>query len=268
MQKQLGWLGVLGVFAALVLPTPAIEAQNPDYVLFVEDQAVPAEGSFPVEILLDNSQGEAAYAWTFGVCHDPAALSVTSADLSDRVEDLLLYDPFLVSIEYFADGFNVGVVLNGPFFLQMIPPSVGPLVVGNYSHTLSPGESTSVTVCETLDQFNLPIYLDIGSTTNGNPSVLPGTLTVLPAHAWIRGDANDDGTVDLADGVFVMNELFLDGPIGSCFDAKDANSDGAFELTDAIFILNGLFLGAPPPAAPYPDCGFVLGDCVFQASCP
>ena len=92
MQKQLGWLGVLGVFAALVLPTPAIEAQNPDYVLFVEDQAVPAEGSFPVEILLDNSQGEAAYAWTFGVCHDPAALSVTSADLSDRVEDLMSFE--------------------------------------------------------------------------------------------------------------------------------------------------------------------------------
>jgi hypothetical protein len=67
---------------------------------------------------------------------------------------------------------------------------------------------------------------------------------------FLRGDANEDGAVDVSDAVFILRFLFLGGPGPSCLDAADADDDGRLELTDAIFALNHLFLGGPPPPPP------------------
>jgi hypothetical protein len=68
-----------------------------------------------------------------------------------------------------------------------------------------------------------------------------------------RGDSNDDGSVDLTDGVFVLNYLFLGGPAPECLDAANTNADENIDLADGVFVLNYLFLGGPPPPAPGPD---------------
>ena len=73
-----------------------------------------------------------------------------------------------------------------------------------------------------------------------------------------RGDANDDGTVNIADGVFVLNFLFTE--IVSelpCPEAGDTNDDGGVNISDGLFILNYLFVGnGQAPPAPGPDaCG-------------
>ncbi|MGQ9589143.1 MAG: hypothetical protein ACUVYA_02485 [Planctomycetota bacterium] len=73
-----------------------------------------------------------------------------------------------------------------------------------------------------------------------------------------RGDANADGGLDLSDGVFVLNYLFLGGPTPGCLEAANANDDGGLDLSDGVFILNYLFLGGPAPPAPGPvgePCG-------------
>jgi hypothetical protein len=38
-------------------------------------------------------------------------------------------------------------------------------------------------------------------------------------------------------------------------DAADPNDDGQINITDGIYILNFLFLGSPNPASPHPNCG-------------
>ncbi|MGQ9590869.1 MAG: PKD domain-containing protein [Planctomycetota bacterium] len=71
-----------------------------------------------------------------------------------------------------------------------------------------------------------------------------------------RGDSNADGAINITDGVFTLNYLFLGGPEPPCAEAADANDDGAANITDGIYILNYLFLGGPAPPAPGPDvCG-------------
>ena len=70
-----------------------------------------------------------------------------------------------------------------------------------------------------------------------------------------RGDANADGSINITDGIFVLNFLFLGGPTPTCLEAANPNDDEAVNITDGIYILNFLFLGGPQPAAPYPSCG-------------
>jgi hypothetical protein len=92
-------------------------------------------------------------------------------------------------------------------------------------------------------------------------------LTLTPsgppgAQPFIRGDANDDEFVDIADGIWIINELFYDGPETECKAAADANDDDRIDIADSMYIFNhqlqpgrqstNLF---PAPPAPYPNCG-------------
>ncbi len=74
-----------------------------------------------------------------------------------------------------------------------------------------------------------------------------------------RGDANTDGAVNIADMIFMLNDLFGDGGAPSCLETADVNGDAAYNIADAIFGLNRLFGDGPPPidgAGPEgTDCG-------------
>ena len=72
---------------------------------------------------------------------------------------------------------------------------------------------------------------------------------------FVRGDANDDGSIDITDGVFTLNWLFAGGSEPGCLAAADANDNSSVDLSDAIYILGFLFMGGRPPAMPFPDCG-------------
>ena len=72
---------------------------------------------------------------------------------------------------------------------------------------------------------------------------------------FMRGDINDDATMDLSDGISLLAYLFTGGTEPGCFDGADTNDDGALNLADAILILSHLFTGGPPPEEPYNGCG-------------
>jgi len=74
---------------------------------------------------------------------------------------------------------------------------------------------------------------------------------------FVRGDANDDGGVNIADAVFLLNQLFVPGSLAStCQDATDFNDDGGVNIADAVTLLNALFVpGSPGLPAPSPACG-------------
>lgn len=87
-----------------------------------------------------------------------------------------------------------------------------------------------------------------------------GELCVLadpapPSVAFLRGDGNADGDLDIADSIFSLNALFQGGPLPSCMDAADANDDGIIDISDTIFGLAFQFLGGRAPPPPYPACG-------------
>lgn len=98
--------------------------------------------------------------------------------------------------------------------------------------------------------------------------------SIYASPSFRRGDANDSGSVDLSDAVFILHHLFGGGRQPGCLEAADTDDDGRLDISDAIGTLNYLFLGMPPPADPGPfECGphplssrFYLG-CEQYASC-
>jgi hypothetical protein len=80
----------------------------------------------------------------------------------------------------------------------------------------------------------------------------PRLENVGTTGGFLRGDANADCGVDLSDGVFILNWLFMGGPAPGCQDSADGDDNGTIELTDGIYIFNWLFLGGPLPPDPGP----------------
>jgi len=75
--------------------------------------------------------------------------------------------------------------------------------------------------------------------------------------SFVRGDANDDGVVNLSDPIRILSMLFQGGGNLYCEDSADANDDGEINLTDPILILRTLFDGnVGGISAPYPYRGF------------
>ena len=83
------------------------------------------------------------------------------------------------------------------------------------------------------------------------------------------GDSNQDGVIDISDGVSMVRRLFVDGaaPLpcegslqaGGNLALLDVNEDSSFNLTDAIYLLGYMFQGGPAPG---------LGDeCVRLKGC-
>jgi hypothetical protein len=73
--------------------------------------------------------------------------------------------------------------------------------------------------------------------------------------SFVRGDADANGEINLTDGIYILNSLFLGGESPTCQDAADTDDSGEINITDGIYILNYLFIGGEEPPLPSPDCG-------------
>lgn len=112
---------------------------------------------------------------------------------------------------------------------------------------------------------------------NGGPSpfglFVDAVVSVPPPPGGLQrpGDCNQDGNLDISDGICLLGFLFLGSPAelpcegGAPADEGnrvllDGNDDGVVDLSDAIAVFGYLFLGTAPP---------VLGtDCVRIPGCP
>ena len=72
---------------------------------------------------------------------------------------------------------------------------------------------------------------------------------------FLRGDANNDGAVDISDANFINDYLFNGGSAPSCMDAADANDDGQVDISDSAYLLEFLYQSGNPPPSPFPVCG-------------
>jgi hypothetical protein len=77
------------------------------------------------------------------------------------------------------------------------------------------------------------------------------TVYVVPEEIFQRGDCNSDDKVDLADAATILANQFNGDPI-DCSDACDANDDGQLNMADSVYLLNWLFKFGPEPTAPGP----------------
>ena len=79
--------------------------------------------------------------------------------------------------------------------------------------------------------------------------------THISAVQFLRGDANTDTIVNLADAIFILSFTFSGGKEANCMKSADANDDGKVDLADAIWVLAYQFNNGQDPKAPFPNCG-------------
>jgi hypothetical protein len=96
-----------------------------------------------------------------------------------------------------------------------------------------------------------PCELDLTDIYRATWHVLPNP----PAPAFLRGDANDDGAVNISDPVRTLTTLFAGEPAAGCLAAENSNGDEVVNTADPVYLLNHLFSGGPAPVSPYPECG-------------
>ena len=95
---------------------------------------------------------------------------------------------------------------------------------------------------------------------NGDDSFAPDVATVwvervaVGPSPFVRGDANDDGHVNVADAVWIINKLFFSGSDSPCAEAVDVNGDKSTSLADVQYLLSRQFMNRLPPPPPFPDC--------------
>ncbi len=76
-----------------------------------------------------------------------------------------------------------------------------------------------------------------------------------PNPPFIRGDANADGAVNVADAITILGYLFASQKPKACMDALDVADNGKIDISHAIRLLGYLFARGTPPAAPFPSAG-------------
>ena len=255
--------------ALLALLATPLSAQ---YEISIESAQVAPGGTVDLDVSLDSTLGSDIQGWSYGVCHDAAALQVDAISEGDVPNSLMGgAGPDFNQQALFADGFTVGVVIC-LLGCEVLPPTAGVLNIGSYTNLMAEGDMTTLSICSTLGMPPVAaVVVENGSSVT--PTTVDGTVEsfVPPITDFIRGDANGDSSLNIADGIYMLNALFQGGPMQDCEIANDANSDAMYNTADAIFVFNHQFLNGPAPAAPYPDCGTVAGqqpeDCVSSA-CP
>ncbi len=75
-------------------------------------------------------------------------------------------------------------------------------------------------------------------------------MTASIEQAYLCGDANGDESVNVADGVFIINFVFKGGTNPDPEEAADANCDSGLNVGDAVYVINYVFKGGPAPCCP------------------
>jgi uncharacterized delta-60 repeat protein len=84
-----------------------------------------------------------------------------------------------------------------------------------------------------------------GDTTAGDYA----TIKYVQTH-FLRGDANGDGVINVADVVYLVNFLYRNGDPPTPIEAGDANCDGIVNVADVVYLVNYLYRGGDPPGCP------------------
>lgn len=153
--------------------------------------------------------------------------------------------------------------------IQMdLPPGSGAVgSVHTYDWTI-PREAVS-------DQVRVRVRMDNRGTDYEDISDANFTVAEpIPTPVFKRGDADGGGALNLTDGIFILNFLFLGGSEPPCLDAADTDDNGNLNISDAVALFNFLFLGGAEPLAPGPrECGPDATpeddvDCAEFLACP
>ena len=221
-----------------------------------------------------------------GSTNEPFDVVADNADPIDGFTIALAYDAALVTLERHStigsDSEGVGVELEMPnldpvngtaivaVIFDFLPPFDGQQLAAGTDHRLLTGD-ISITPGVAEQTTPLTIGTGIGAPPSDtsfvvagftvDPALESGLITIQdggsppPPDTFLRGDANNDGVVDIADPNFLSSYLFQGGPPPAGLDSADVNDDGLVDTSDPTYLFDFLLTGGPAPQSPYPDPG-------------
>ena len=237
--------GIAFAFAA-VGTAPIASGQE---TILATDQQVALPGS-TVNLILSITPIANVTGISLGVCFDPSSIS---SAMVTPIGPAIGFSFF--SATPLPEGFGVSAV---PDFMIGGALAPGPTYeFAQLTMVLDPGSQgfVPVEVCELAPPYQ--VIVNQTASILHPVTVAPGGIQI--SEAFLRGDFDRNGVVQLLDAIQMLNYGFLGGAAPECLGALDFDGNQTLEITlEAIQILSFLFLGAAPPASPFPDCGFDL----------
>ena len=145
-----------------------------------------------------------------------------------------------------------------PFEGQTLPPTSEDLLVGSIQVTVDESAECNqlqeIYFCDNINGLGTVflynnVVIDYQSVQDYER--INTGITVVPEEIFQRGDCNSDDKVDLADASTIIASQFQGLPI-LCADACDGNDDGLINLADSVYVMNWLFKFGPTPPDPGP----------------
>ena len=139
----------------------------------------------------------------------------------------------------FGEGFNDFYVVR----IDSLGDTLWTKTYGSYSgegaHSVSQASDGGYVVAGSTSQFANDIYV---------VKIPPDSLMSCCNHDGIRGDADYDTAINVADLGYLVDFLFFDGPAPPCLDEGDCNGDGGVNVADLGYLVDYIFFGGDPPA--------------------
>ena len=244
-----------------------------DLTMSLARRAQAAEESDKLAVLLTTCAGEEPSAFSFGIADDSAEVTpidvaqgaaITAAGGAD------FWSPSLNATGGALSGLTLGAVIDmagAGGVWRVLPANTANQEIAVVSYTSSGANTvqTQTSLVSTLsrpDSPVTPVVVDFDGTSVTPAIGAPVAITVVPSEMgvpFVRGDANQDGTLNVSDAVAIVKYAFEMGSkkplIDKCQQSADVNDDGTITTADAIYLLNYLFIGGPVIPPPHGVCG-------------
>jgi hypothetical protein len=254
------------------------------YAAFEQD--MPVESTIVTRTFSDKVQG-----WSYAVEHDPSLLSLISVTVEGTEADWRVFGPGFVVVDMNGiqaclpgdercrnpvpgAGYISAVIVESPLLqeglqLRALVPGRNRLCKATYALRADPGATGTLIQCvdNRLKKTGSP-PVSIGFTVDGafrRPMRLIDGW-VRPADAgpggpggqgdFLRGDADGNGKINVADVIALIRFVFLRATPGfDCEAAFDLDGDGRVNVVDIAHLISYLFQRGADPPPPFPECG-------------
>ncbi len=225
---------------------------------------IPEAEAFPgqqIELTVEGDYAVSVQGFSLAFSYPVDALEIVNIDFTQTILGAIGAD-FLVSEVDREQGhvFLAALVdVKPPFESELIPAIGQPLALARMLVEVSSDASEDIQLEFRDGLFQPPVQnlFVVDDVSVPVDELGGGSITLLRKTMFIRGDANSDVLVDIADPIAVLNYQFSYGfEPPSCLVACDVNLDDWVDISDAIYLLRFLFEPSmPPPPHPFPAPG-------------